>query len=244
VLRATGVVLRTGLSVLMPASNNRISTLPGGTVDRCQPPIQRNVRQNSVTGGAEGKKRPEEKPVLPENSYHTLSCRQPFIMMMWATGFWILYYLSKVWQLHRSRFSTVHPQRQMRAPAMIIFEIAHQNSFQMTIAQHDNMIQAILPRTPDFAPEIIQEYQAVRIFGKDRTFPGSTFGERDGRNAYPGLRAGGQHAARCSCPPMKQAMNPPLHWFLTACMFTRKRPGCCRPFNKTLFRRLGRERHI
>ena len=93
------------------------------------------------------KKRPEEKPVLPENSYHTLSCRQPFIMMMWATGFRKLYYLSKVWQLHRSRFSTVHPQRQMRAPAMIIFEIAHQDSFQMTIVQHDNMIQAITEET-------------------------------------------------------------------------------------------------
>jgi len=88
VLRATGVVLRTGLSVLMPASNNRISTLPGWTVDRGQPPIQRNVRQNSVTGGAEGKKRLEEKPVLSENSYHTPSCHQPLIMMMWATGFW------------------------------------------------------------------------------------------------------------------------------------------------------------
>ena len=86
-------------------------------------------------------------PVLPENSYHTLSCRQPFIMMMQATDFWKLYYLSKVWQLHRSRFRTVHPQRQMRAPAMIIFEIAHQDSFQMTIVQHDNMIQAITEET-------------------------------------------------------------------------------------------------
>ena len=40
---------------------------------------------------------PRLRPVLPENSYRTQSSRQPFIMMMQATDFWKLYYLSKVW---------------------------------------------------------------------------------------------------------------------------------------------------
>jgi hypothetical protein len=51
--------------------------------------------------------------------------------------------LSKRWQLHRSRFRTIHPQRQMSTPAMIIIKIAGQDSFQMTLVQHDDMVQAI-----------------------------------------------------------------------------------------------------
>jgi hypothetical protein len=57
------------------------------------------------------KSRPGRPPiVLPENSLDTLSSRQPLVMMMQAADFWELYYLSKCWQLHRSRFWTIHFQ--------------------------------------------------------------------------------------------------------------------------------------
>ena len=46
-------------------------------------------------------KRPRGQPVVPENSYHTLSSRQPFIIVMQAIDFWMLYYLPKHWHLHR-----------------------------------------------------------------------------------------------------------------------------------------------
>ena len=49
----------------------------------------------------------------------------------------------------------------MRAPAMIIVEIADQYSFQMAIVQHNDMIQAIPPNAAN------NEIQAVGIFGKD-----------------------------------------------------------------------------
>jgi hypothetical protein len=39
--------------------------------------------------------------VVRENSYQTLSSRQPFIMLMQAIDFWTSYYLPKRWQLYR-----------------------------------------------------------------------------------------------------------------------------------------------
>ena len=63
----------------------------------------------------------------------------------------VVYYLSKRWRLHRSRFRTIHPQRQMRTPVMIIIEIACQNSFQMALVQYDNVIQTISPDAANHA---------------------------------------------------------------------------------------------
>ena len=112
-----------------------------------KPPLEVDTVPDSVISSDSFAK----EPVLPENSYHTLSSRQPYVVMMQATDFWKLYYLSSSWWLHRSRLRTIHCQRQMRAPAKIIIKIAGKYSFQMTIVQHDDMIQTIPPDAANHA---------------------------------------------------------------------------------------------
>jgi len=90
----------------------------------------------------------------PENSYHTQSSRQPFVMMMQATDFWKLYYLSKRWRLHRSRFRTIHPQRQMRTPVMIIIKVVAPNYTGIGLKLLANPATAICVLSPNSATKI------------------------------------------------------------------------------------------
>ena len=68
------------------------------------------MKQQLLVVNRSRRRAPNLSIVLAENSYHTLSGRQPFIMMMQTTDFRKLHDLSKSRWLHRSRFRAIHPQ--------------------------------------------------------------------------------------------------------------------------------------
>jgi hypothetical protein len=72
-------------------------------------------------------------------------------MVMQATDFREFYDLSHAGRLQRSRFWAIHPQWQMRPPAVIVVELANQHPFQMAFVQDDDMVQAITPDAADHA---------------------------------------------------------------------------------------------
>ena len=88
-----------------------------GMVVEAFAPVMNHIRQKFSPGGTVTAELVRDnatgrvfQAVVPENSYHTLSGRQSFVMMMEATDFWELNDLSKRWCLHQSRFRAVHPQ--------------------------------------------------------------------------------------------------------------------------------------
>jgi len=68
------------------------------------------------------------------------SRRQPFIVVMEAAYLGDLDHLATLGRLHGSWLRAFHLKRKMRAPAMIIRQIAYQCPLQMPLAEHDNMV--------------------------------------------------------------------------------------------------------
>jgi hypothetical protein len=82
-------------------------------------------------------------------------------MVMEATDFGHRDDFSEVRRLHGAWFRTIHPERQMRAPAVVIGEVSFQRTLEVTLVQDDHMIKdlaadtsnqsfhiGILPRRP------------------------------------------------------------------------------------------------
>jgi hypothetical protein len=102
-------------------------------------------------------------------------------MVMQATHLWRFDYRAACGWLHRAWLGTLQGQRTVRAPAMIIGQVTDRHSFEMMLAQHDHMIQAlavdapnqpfprwVLPRTP-WCGDHFCDPQAMDALAKRRT---------------------------------------------------------------------------
>src|SRR5919202_6874780 len=69
--------------------------------------------------------------------------------MMQPTHFWDFPDQPKLRPLDRPRHRTIHVQRPMRAPVMIILEISSQEPPQMARVQDDHVVQAVAADTSD-----------------------------------------------------------------------------------------------
>ena len=66
--------------------------------------------------------------------------------MMQATHFWDFLDQSDLWELYRPWHQTIHIQRSVRAPVMIILEVTGQEAPQMSLVQDDHVVQAFAGR--------------------------------------------------------------------------------------------------
>src|SRR5881409_3049888 len=69
--------------------------------------------------------------------------------MLQATHFGDFPDRSKRRWVHRSGRWTIHRQRQMRAPVMVIGKIRGEEALQMLCAEHDHVIETLAADTPD-----------------------------------------------------------------------------------------------
>jgi hypothetical protein len=83
-----------------------------------------------------------------------ISCYLPLIMVMESPNFWHGDHLPVLWRLDRSRLWTVHRQRQMGSPAVIIRKVTRQEALQMPLVQNDYMIEDLTTDAPDEALHI------------------------------------------------------------------------------------------
>jgi hypothetical protein len=70
-------------------------------------------------------------------------------MVMETTDFWYRDDFAEVRKLHGAWFWTIHRERQMCSPLVIISEIVGQNVHQMPFVDDDDVIQALTPDAPD-----------------------------------------------------------------------------------------------
>src|SRR5215471_11273000 len=77
------------------------------------------------------------------------SRRSPLIVMMQPTHFWDFLNQSKLRPLDRPRYRTIHIQRPVRAPMMVILEVPGQEPSQMSLVQANHVVQAFAANTPD-----------------------------------------------------------------------------------------------
>src|SRR5262245_12921461 len=84
----------------------------------------------------------EKSPV-----YRDLSRRHSLIMVMQSSGFGYRNHLSAGRRLDRPRVWTVHCQRQMSSPVMVIGKGASQEALQMPLMEDDHIIQTLPPDT-------------------------------------------------------------------------------------------------
>ena len=102
-----------------------------------------------------------------------LSGGQAFVAMVKSTNFREGYDPSRVRSAHRARFGSILAQRQVRSAPMIIGEIAREQPVQVSLAEHDDMVQTFaadrtnqpfdirgLPRGARRNPEFLQSENA------------------------------------------------------------------------------------
>ena len=69
--------------------------------------------------------------------------------MMQPTHLWDFPDWANLWPLDRPRQRTIHVQRPVRAPVMIILEVLGQEPPQMSLVQDHHVVQAFATDTPD-----------------------------------------------------------------------------------------------
>ena len=97
--------------------------------------------------------------------------------MMQATHFWDFLDQSNLWELYRPLQRTIHVQRPVRAPVMIILEVTGQEVSQMPLVQNDHVVQPCGAENParsndvDFCPgvEVRRGWAACSTCSLDRT---------------------------------------------------------------------------
>jgi hypothetical protein len=80
---------------------------------------------------------------------YTLSRAAPLIMVMEATDLGHRDHLATLGRVDRARVRTIHPQRQMRSPAMVIGKVADQDAHQMSLVHDDYVIQTLTAYAAD-----------------------------------------------------------------------------------------------
>jgi hypothetical protein len=77
------------------------------------------------------------------------SRRSPLIVVMQPTHVWDFPDPSNLRPLDRPRYRTIHVQRPVRAPVMIVSEVPGQEPPQISLVQDDHVVQACAADTPD-----------------------------------------------------------------------------------------------
>jgi hypothetical protein len=70
-------------------------------------------------------------------------------MMMQPTHLWDFPDWAKLWPLDRPRHGTIHGQRPVRTPLMVIAEVVGQEPPQMVLVQDHYVVQAVAAETPN-----------------------------------------------------------------------------------------------
>jgi hypothetical protein len=83
-----------------------------------------------------------------ETSHPRTSRSHPLVVMMQSAHFREGDHRALFRRRHRAGVRAVHGQRQMRAPAMVMLEIAGQEAPEVALAQHDPPIQTLPPVLP------------------------------------------------------------------------------------------------
>ena len=78
-----------------------------------------------------------------EETKALLLCRDPLVVMMQSIHLREFHNLSGLGRLNRSRFRTVHVQREVRSPLVIVAEVVLQRSLEVPLIEHDHMVQAL-----------------------------------------------------------------------------------------------------
>jgi hypothetical protein len=60
-----------------------------------------------------------------------------------------LEYLPEFWWLQGARIWTVHVQRSVDPPAMIVLEVAGEDAFQMALVHYDDVVETLSPDGAD-----------------------------------------------------------------------------------------------
>ena len=90
-------------------------------------------------------------PVDPENAYPAFqrssrpqrSCSHPLVVVMQSTHVRESDHRALPRRLHRSSVRAVHGQGEMRPPAMVILEVVGEQTPQMALTQHNDLIQTL-----------------------------------------------------------------------------------------------------
>ena len=69
--------------------------------------------------------------------------RAPLVVMLKSADIRKLDDLPKLWALDGSRIRTVHVQRPVDAPTMVVLKVAGQDALDMAVIQYDDVIQAL-----------------------------------------------------------------------------------------------------
>jgi hypothetical protein len=62
--------------------------------------------------------------------------------------------LPAFWRLHGSRIGTVHVQRSVHTPAMVVLKVAGQDALEMALVQYDDVVKALSPDGADQALDV------------------------------------------------------------------------------------------
>lgn len=76
-------------------------------------------------------------------------CCPALIVVVEATNFRHRDHLTTLWRLYWASSRAIHPQRQVRAPRVVIGQIAREDAPEVVLTQHDDVVQAFAANTPD-----------------------------------------------------------------------------------------------
>jgi hypothetical protein len=62
--------------------------------------------------------------------------------------------LPEFWRLHGSRIGTIHVQRSVHTPAVVVLKVAGQDALQMALVQYDDVVKALSPDGADQALDV------------------------------------------------------------------------------------------
>jgi len=74
---------------------------------------------------------------------HLSSGRESFVMVMQAAEFGEFDYPAPVGWMYGSRTRSIHPQRKVSPPPMVVIEVPRKDPPEMSFVQDDHMIEAI-----------------------------------------------------------------------------------------------------
>jgi len=81
--------------------------------------------------------------------------------------------LPELWRLHGSRIGTVHVQRSVHTPAMVVLKVAGQDALQVTLVQDDDVVKALSPDGADQALDVgvcghVEMHHSASVMGEDQ----------------------------------------------------------------------------
>ena len=80
--------------------------------------------------------------------------RPSLVVMLKPADIGKLDHFPEFWWLHGARIWTVHVQRSMNPPAMIVLKVAGQDAFQMALVHDDDVVETLSPDGADQALDV------------------------------------------------------------------------------------------